>query len=306
MTVIFEKMAMLLIFLAGGYIFARMKIVGPEFNKGLSKLVINFFLVGMILSSVINKDFAMSGREIIVSLGLWCGMIAVSVTVGWLTPRIFRMKSGDKGMYSLMVGFMNNGFMGFPLAAAVYGADSLFFAALSNIPFNLVLYTLGIVILNSGEGKQKLELKRVLNAPIIATLAAILILALKIRMPVFVEDTVGYMSSATVPLSMMCIGVSLGGVNLKDAFCHAKLYLISAMRLIVCPLITWLLLRGIVSDPVMLGTVVLLAATPTAVICTILGIEYGRDGIESSEGILLSTVLSMGTIPLLITMLGLG
>lgn len=305
MTVILEKMAMLVIFLAGGYVFARLKVVGPEFNKGLSKLVINFFLVGLILSSVVNKEFDMTGREIIFSLLLWCVMMAVSVTVGWLTPRIFRMKSGDKGMYSLMVGFMNNGFMGFPLAAAVYGTDVLFFAALSNIPFNLLLYTLGIVILNSGEGKQKLELKRVLNAPIIATLAAIVILAIKIRLPLFIEDTLGYMSSATVPLSMMCIGVSLGGVSLKDAFCHPRLYLISLMRLIVCPLLTWLILRGIITDPVMLGTIVLLAATPTAVICTILGIEYGRDGIESSEGILLSTVLSMLTIPLLIFVLGL-
>lgn len=306
MTVIFEKMAMLVIFLAAGYIFARMKIVGPEFNKGLSKLVINFFLVGMILSSVVNKEFDMTGKEIIISLGLWCVMIAVSVTVGWLTPKIFRMKNGDSGMYSLMIGFMNNGFMGFPLVAAVYGADCLFFAALSNIPFNLVLYTLGLIILNSGENGQKLELKRIINAPICATLAAILILALKIRLPVFVEDTVGYMSSATVPLSMMCIGVSLGGVALKDAFCHPRLYIVSLMRLVVCPLITWLILRSFVTDTVMLGTIVLLAATPTAVICTILGIEYGRDGIESSEGILLSTLLSMVTIPLIITVLGLG
>lgn len=305
MTVLFEKMAMMVIFLASGYLFARTKLVGPEFNKGLSKLVMNFFLVGMILSSVVNKEFDMTGKEIMFSLGLWCIMIAVSVTVGWLIPRIFRMKNGDKGMYSLMIGFMNNGFMGFPLAAAVYGTDVLFFAALSNIPFNLVLYTLGLIILNSGNG-QKLELKRVLNAPIIATLAAIVILALKIRMPVFVEDTVGYMSTATVPLSMMCVGVSLGGVSLKDAFCHPKLYLVSLMRLIVCPLLTWLILKGFVADQTMLGVVILLASTPTAVICTILGIENGRDGIESSEGILLSTVLSMLTIPLMITILGLA
>lgn len=305
MTVIFEKMAMMVIFLAGGYIFARMKVVGPEFNKGLSKLVINFFLVGLILSSVVNKESDMTGRELFFSLGLWFVMIAISIIVGWLTPRLFRMKSGDKGMYSLMVSFMNNGFMGFPLVVAVYGADALFFAALSNIPFNLMLYTVGLVFLNSGEGSQRLSLKRVINAPIVATLIAILILVLKIPLPGFIEDTLGYMSSATVPLSMMCIGVALGGVALKDAFCHPKLYLISLMRLIVCPVLTWLILKGIVADPVMLGTIVILAATPTAVICTILGIENGRDGIESSEGVLLSTVLSTGTIPLLISVLGL-
>ena len=63
MIVLFEKMAMLVILLALGYLCARMKLVGPEFNKGLSKLVMNLFLVGMILSSVINKDMELSGSE---------------------------------------------------------------------------------------------------------------------------------------------------------------------------------------------------------------------------------------------------
>ena len=63
MSVLFEKMAMLVILLALGYLCARLKLVGPEFNKGLSKLVINFFLVGMILSSVINKEMELTGAE---------------------------------------------------------------------------------------------------------------------------------------------------------------------------------------------------------------------------------------------------
>ncbi len=305
MTVIFEKMAMLVILLAAGYAFARFKIVSPEFNKGLTKLIMNFFLVGMILSSVINKELDMTGGEILFCLGMWCLMFAITVAVGWLTPRVFRMKNGDRGMYSLMVGFMNNGFIGFPLATAVYGADALFFASLSNIPFNLILYTVGVVILQSGEEEAGFSIKRAINAPIIATLAAVLILAFGIHIPSFLADTVDYIATATVPLSMMCVGLALGGVALKDAFCHPRLYIVSLMRVVVCPVLVWLALKGIVADPVMLGTIVLLAATPTAVICTILGIEYGRDGIESSECILLSTVMSVVTIPLLVSVLGL-
>ena len=55
MLVLFEKMALLVIILAIGYICAKIKLVGPEFNKGLSKMVINVFLAGMILASVMNK-----------------------------------------------------------------------------------------------------------------------------------------------------------------------------------------------------------------------------------------------------------
>ena len=70
MSVLLEKMAMLVILLALGYLCARLKLVGPEFNKGLSKLVINFFLVGMILSSVINKEMELTGAELLLQKGL--------------------------------------------------------------------------------------------------------------------------------------------------------------------------------------------------------------------------------------------
>lgn len=306
MIVIFEKMATLVIFLGAGYAFARTKFVGPEFNKGLTKLVMNFFLVGMILNSVINKELEMTGGEILSVLGMWVIMFAITLTVGLLTPRIFRMQNGDKGMYTLMIAFMNNGFVGFPLVAAIYGSSALFVAALANIPFNLILYTLGIVILQSSEGDKKFELKRAINAPIVATLMAVIIFATGIHIPQFLADTLDYMATATVPLSMMCVGLALGGVSLKDAFVHPRLYIISLMRNIVCPILVWLALKGIVTDPIILGTMVVTAATPTAVICTIVGMENGRDGIESSEGILLSTILSMVTIPLIVTLLGLN
>ena len=60
-----------------------------------------------------------------------------------------------------------------------------------------------------------------------------------------------------------------------------------------------------ITNPVILGTIVILSACPSAVICSILGIENGRDGIESSEAVFLCTVLSMITIPILVSVLNL-
>jgi len=228
----------------------------------------------MILNSVINKEIDMTGGELMLSLGIWALVFVISVGVGFLTPGLLRMK-GDRGMYSLLIGFMNNGFIGMPLIIAVYGTEALFFASLSNIPFNLILYTLGLVILQGSEGETKFDLKRAVNAPIIATLAAIIIFFAGVRVPQFIADTVEMVSDATAPISMMCVGLALGAVPLKDAFVHPKLYLLALSRNIVCPLLTWLALKGLVADSVMLGTLVILSACPSAVICTILGIEYG-------------------------------
>ena len=127
----------------------------------------------------------------------------------------------------------------------------------------------------------------------------------EIPMPKLVDDVADTLSAATVPLSMMCVGLSLGSVSLKEALLQPRLYGISLVRLLICPLAVWLVLRMLITNPVILGTIVLLAACPSAIICTILGIQYGRDGVESSEAIFISTMLSMITIPLLISVLGL-
>lgn len=305
MIVLIEKMALLVMLLALGYLCARLKLVGPEFNKGLSKLVINVFLAGMILSSVINKKLEMTGGDVAFGLLMMTLSMLICIGIGWLSPTLLRIKDGDKGMYRILAAFMNNGFVGFPLVAAVYGENAVFFASLSNIPFNLLLYTAGVMLLQKGDKNTKFSIKSVINVPIVATLIAVVIFAFEIPMPKLVDDVADTLSAATVPLSMMCVGLSLGSVSLKEALMQPRLYGISLVRLLICPLAVWLVLRIFITNPVILGTIVILSACPSAIICTILGIQYGRDGVESSEAIFISTMLSMITIPLLISVLGL-
>ena len=305
MIVLIEKMALLVMLLALGYLCARLKLVGPEFNKGLSKLVINVFLAGMILSSVINKKLEMTGGDVAFGLLMMTLSMLICVGIGWLSPTLLRIKDGDKGMYRILAAFMNNGFVGFPLVAAVYGENAVFFASLSNIPCNLLLYTVGVMLLQKGDKSTKFSIKSVINVPIVATLIAVVIFIFEIPMPKLVDDVADTLSAATVPLSMMCVGLSLGSVSLKEALLQPRLYGISLVRLLICPLAVWLVLRIFITNPVILGTIVILSACPSAIICTILGIQYGRDGVESSEAIFISTMLSMITIPLLISVLGL-
>ena len=76
------------------------------------------------------------------------------------------------------------------------------------------------------------------------------------------------------------------------------------MRLLLIPLVTWALLRLFVSDPELLMTMVIVAACPSAVLVTVLSVQYGRDAVFSAEGTLQNTALSLVTIPLLVWLLG--
>lgn len=302
MTALFGKMAVLFVLLLIGYACARLKLVGPEFNKGLSKLVMNVFLAATILDSVINKELSMTGGEIVFAIAMSTLAVLISIGIAYITPTILGIKNGDRGMYRLLVAFMNTAFVGYPVVTAVFGEEQLFLASLSNIPFNLLLYTVGIMMLSKKDGESGgFKLKKAINAPIIATLTAVLIFSLRIPIPSIIDDIFGTLASATVPLSMMCVGISLGPVSVKEALTQPRLYVLSLVRLVVCPLAVWFVLHFFISDPVMLGVIVALMATPTAIVCTILGLEYGRDGIESSEEIFISTALSMVTIPLIMS-----
>lgn len=305
MLVIIEKMALLTIMLAIGYMCIKLKLVGPEFNKGLSKLVINVFLVGMILSSVINKQLDMSGSDVAFGIGMLVLMSLISLGIGIIMPSVLRFKGGDTGMYRILAAFGNVGFVGLPIVSAVYGEEVVFFASLVNIPFNLLLYTVGVMQLQNGGESKKFQLKKALNVPIIATLTATVIFIFEIPMPLIIEDTASTVGAACVPLSMMSVGLSLGNVSIKDALTQPRLYIVNAVKLLIIPLVTWGVLRFVIDDPVMLGTVVLLAACPPAIVCPILGMDYGRDGVEGSEAVFIGSVLSVITVPVLISVLGL-
>ena len=228
---------------------------------------------------------------------------AVALVCAMLFPPL---RTGDSGMYVLLMAFMNNGFMGFPLVAAFFGEEAVFIASLSNIPLNFLLYTVGIRVLNNNGEKHGFSLRQVINIPIIATLLACLIFAFRIPMPVFVDDLCDTVGASVVPLSMMCIGMSLGNVPVKAAVMQPKMYLISFVKLIVIPAVIWLVLRLLISDPLVLGVIMMVMLTPSAAICTIVGLENGRDGVESSSGIFISTLLSSVTIPLMVFLLGIG
>ena len=101
---------------------------------------------------------------------------------------------------------------------------------------------------------------------------------------------------------MLVIGTSLGGISVRSVLTDWRVYVVSAVRLLVCPLLTWLVLRPFAAGA-LLGISVLMAACPSAMLVTALCLQYGRSDAFASKCIFLSTVLSAVTIPLLIWLL---
>ena len=300
MSALLTKMVIFVVLMVIGYIGARTKLLNGEFTKAASKLTMNVFMTASILNSVIANPPQLSGGE------LARVMLACFVSVGFgylisaLVVRLLPFRRERKPLMELLISVTNTMFIGVPVAEPIFGSQAVFYIAMSCIPFNVFLYTYGVWRMNQSGERVKLNWKNMVSVPLIATMAALLIFVLNIPMPGVVKELCNTLSAATMPMSMLVIGSSLGRVSLLDAFKEKSLYFASLMRLVLVPLLTLPVLKLITTDPVLLGAMVIIAGCPSAVMVTVLAIQYGRDAEYTSKGILLETFLSMATMPALV------
>ena len=301
-SVLIPKMIVFVVLMVIGYLCAKTNFAGREFTKDASKMVINVFMSATIINSVLVSDARLSGGELLQVMLVLCMSVGVCWVLAAISCRLVGL--GDRApLFELLVAVMNNMFIALPVVETLFGSQAVFYCSLSCIPFNVLLYTFGIYRLQGGEGKGSVRLRDIFSVPLLATLAALVIFLLHPPVPPVVKELASTMSAATMPLSMIVIGSSLGSVSLLDAFKKGRLYLMCVLRLLLCPLLVWLL-AGLMTEDLMLRvTATIIAAAPSGVVVSVLAIQYDRDAVFTSEGILLSTVFSMLTIPLIVSII---
>ena len=301
-----SKMITFIALMLVGYIGARRKLLDNAFARALSQLVMNLFLTCTVINSVISERPELTGGQLVhVMLILTLSMTVVYVGA-FVFTRLFRVKGDNAPVFELLACVVNSMFIGLPLIQSLYGATAVLYCALSCIPFNVLLYSYGVWRLKSGKsvGGGGIRVRDVLSIPLIATLIALVIFLFDIRLPMILTDLISSTSAATMPLSMIVIGATLGGIPLTEAFREKWVYLLCALRLVILPALTWLVLSPLTQDALLLKTCVLLAACPSGVVVTVLSLQYDYDASYSSKGILVGTMLSMITLPIWAIILG--
>lgn len=299
MSALVGKMVIFVVFMVIGYVLARSGRADKDFTKAASFLVLNLFLCATILNSVVTSETELTGGEVAFALLVTTVSILLCALVAGIAARLIPMDENKAPVFELVTGVTNTMFIALPVIESVCGPMGVFYCSLSCIPFNVFLYTYGVWRLkSSSEGG--LRLKEIISAPLVATFIALIIFLFKLPVPKIIRELLSAAAGATMPMSMIVIGASLGSVSLLAAFTDWRLYLSGFLRLIVAPLLVYFVCGFITADPVLLMTAVLIAAAPGAVVITVLSIQYGRDEVFSSEAILHSTVVAMVTMPMLV------
>ena len=300
-SALFIKMVIFAVLLVIGYVAARRGFLSREFAKSASWLLVNVFMVASIVNSVLG------GRPQIPANELWFAFLILIVMMVLVyavaTVCKFFDHSENAPQTLILMAALNNLFVGLPIVQTLCGSEAVFYIGLSCIPYNILLYSYGVWNLKKGKGKKGIRLRDIVSACLISAVLALVIFIFEIPMPRLVTDLFSTVSAATVPVSMLVIGATLGPVSLKDAFSKPKMLILSLVRLVVTPLLFYFLFRPFVSNQVLMITIFVIAACPSGTINTPLSIQYGYDPTYSSELIMVTTALSMVTLPALLYLL---
>ena len=207
---IFVQMVVLFAVGATGYAAKRLNLMDEDFDKKFSKLILNTALPALILASVLTAETLPSATKILWTAGVSCASYVVLVAIGFSITAALRVPDGRKGVFRFMMVFGNTGFIGFPVTAAVFGAEALIYTTVFNLAFNALVFTLGVWMLatdNKYGVKIKMSPKSFLSPCIVASVASIALAFAGIHgVPVLGEalDTLGSLTTSWRPRSCAC------------------------------------------------------------------------------------------------------
>lgn len=297
------QLAVLFFLMAVGYSLKYSKKINAEFDRKLSYVVINVTMPCMILSSVLNAE-ELPTKETIGTTFLFAVITyVVLIVLAFIAVRLFLVPKTNRGVYQFMSVFGNVGFVGFPVLSAIFGDQAIISGALFNIPFNLLVFTLGVFWLMSdgdrkGE-KLKFSARMFVNSCNVCCVIIIFLSVFGIHDVPFFSKATATLGNMTTPAALLIIGSSLANMPVKELLRGVRPYLFSIVRLIIAPLVVWAIFRNFVTDPMLLGVMVVVSGMPVATNGTLLCFQYGGDVKSMSQGTFITTVASFITTPLL-------
>ncbi|MBQ4409669.1 MAG: AEC family transporter [Firmicutes bacterium] len=296
MIIILVKQILQMFLLAGiGFLLFK----GGKITLEGSKTLGNILIFGSLPAVIIN-GFRIERTAEHVSGLLWAALAALIVVM--LSILISHFVFRKDGVAAFATSFANPGFFGIPLIVASLGQGAVFYAAPFIAFLNIGQWTYGVSRLNGQPVLQGFQPKKLIKAPfVIAILVGIFLFVTQIKLPEILSSCLSSVAGLNTPLAMFTVGVYLAQTDLKKMLGRRSLYLISALRLLVIPALSLLILMLFPVSMEQMRTVLLIvAACPVGSNVAVYAQLHNKDYPYAVETVVISTLLSIVTIPFIL------
>ncbi len=297
----------LILAVAIGYYLYKTGVFTVETNQKLTHFILNFTMPLLIITSLNSADLGDRGQiffYIIVGLAFYAAM----PFVGKLMNRVMKIDKEESPTYEAFYIFPNNLFMGYPVCASLYGTGCIFFVSVFNLAYNILFFTYGNWLFKEADGHKKTAgeiLKGIVNPGLLSSLGAVILFLTNIKLPDGVVDVCQFVGNITSPLSMIVIGSVIGSYSVKKLLKYSwKIYLICAFRLLIMPTVTYFVMSALGFSGAMLGVAVISLGMPVGAMVSMGCVRAKKNEDLGAAGIVVSTILSLLTTPVLLILLG--
>ncbi len=298
-----EQLGFLFLIILIGYILQKVKAIPESTASTLSKLENNVFIPALVMGTLMT-DFTV--EKLSASWQYLLGGIAVTVVVIPISIIVSRLIVKDRytrNLFTYGLTFSNFGFMGNAVVKALFPEIFPFYLILT-LPYWIAIYVWGVPSLLMPEDAEKqgilARLRKIINPMFISMLIGIAlgICGVTKYIPDFAVSTINTLGNCMSPIAMLLTGMTVAEIGLGKAFTKISVYVVSAVRLVIIPLIFMVPLIFLpVPKPVSL-CIICSVAMPLGLNTIVIPKAYELDTSVGSSMALISHIMSCGTIPL--------
>jgi predicted permease len=283
-----------------GFIFVKSRMIDQSHIASFAKVLLYVCSPALSIYSFNSVDFSW---QLFANMGLFLLLSLVMqillLCIMWL---IFKKRSHrpEYRVCSVACVLGNVGFFGVPLLEALIPEhpEAIVYSAVYILGMNIISWTAGSMLI-TGDKKYMSIKKIVCNPPVLALCFSLPLFLLGIKLPDIAENAVSVLGRMSTPLCMLILGMRLATVRAGELIKDTRAYISSAVKLIAFPLAAFLILLALPFDKGFESAFFILCSCPTASVVLNLSEVLGEGQKSAADGVLVSTILCVITIPIL-------
>lgn len=277
----------------------KTKLVDKDGSKVLSNILMYLINPCIIFCSYQKEFEPRLVKGLLISFVL---AVTAHVTAILLAQLLIRGKKVDVVNERMAVIYSNCSFLAIPLVNRIYGLEGVFYLTAYITVFSLLIWTHGVIFMGGRECKKEV-VKAVLSPAVLTIFAGLFCYFARIKVPQIIMEPLESIGTMNTPVAMIIAGICIAQTDVKKTLFKWRIYLVCFLKLLLVPLCLILVAKPFLGSGMVCGVSVVAAASPVATMCMIFAIRFKKDSGYASELFAISTLLSMGTIPLVLYLL---
>ncbi|GIP22742.1 AEC family transporter [Paenibacillus sp. J22TS3] len=259
----------------------------------------------MILSSMQLDYSSQVVKNALIIVLIFTILILVLLLLAKLLVKIKNINVNQSNLFIFMSVFGNTGMIGVVVLNSLFGQEAAFYGILCDAVYDIFMFSVGMQMVKMGGSnikdkfRKKTFLRSLMNPCFVSVILGLLLFSAQISLPNVFKESIEIIGSATPAMAMLILGIQLATIPIKDFFSNSIIFWTCFLKLLVTPFLALLIVHQVTWMPDLLKLVIVIqAGMPVALSSVVFAQKFDRDIDFATKGTLLSTLLSIVTIPI--------